>query len=56
MFLKQQHHIAVISSDYAKAKDAADRSDKMALASEFDEAIKICKEAMQYCPEHKNWQ
>ena len=36
---------------YAKAKDAADRSDKMALASEFDEAIKICKEAMQYCPE-----
>jgi type II secretory pathway component GspD/PulD (secretin) len=36
---------------YAKAKDAADRSDQMALASDFDEAIKVCKEAMQYCPE-----
>lgn len=36
---------------YAKAKDAADRSDQMALASDFDEAIKVCKEAMRYCPE-----
>ena len=36
---------------YAKANEAADKSDKMALTSDFDEAIKICKEAIRYCPE-----
>ena len=36
---------------YAKANEAAEKSDKMALASDFDEAIKICKDALRYCPE-----
>ena len=36
---------------YAKANEAAEQSEKMALASDFDEAIKICKEAIKYCPE-----
>lgn len=36
---------------YAKANEAAEKSDKMALTSDFDEAIKICKEAIRYCPE-----
>ena len=36
---------------YAKANEAIITSDKMALASDFDEAIKICKEALEYCPE-----
>ena len=36
---------------YAKANEAAEKSDKMALASDFDEAIKICKDAIRYCPE-----
>ena len=36
---------------YAKANEAIIKSDKMALASDFDEAIKICKEEIKYCPE-----
>ena len=36
---------------YAKANEAIIKSDKMALASDFDEAIKICKEAIKFCPE-----
>ena len=36
---------------FAKANEAARHADKMALASDFDEAIKICKEAIKYCPE-----
>ena len=36
---------------YAKATEAGELADKMAFASNFDEAIKICKEAIKYCPE-----
>lgn len=36
---------------YAKANEAIIESDKMALTSDFDEAIKICKEAIKFCPE-----
>lgn len=36
---------------YAKANEAAAHSEKLALASDYDEAIKICKEAIKYCPE-----
>lgn len=36
---------------FAKANEAAAKADKMALASDFDEAIKLCIEAKKYCPE-----
>ena len=36
---------------YAKATEAGELADRMAFASNFDEAIKICKEAIKYCPE-----
>ena len=36
---------------YAKANAAVIRSDKLALENDFSDAIKICEEALKYCPE-----
>ena len=36
---------------FARANEIAAKSDKMALTSDFDEAIEICKQAIKQCPE-----
>ena len=36
---------------FARANEVAAKSDKMALTSDFDEAISICQEAIKQCPE-----
>ena len=39
---------------YKKAEDAMDRADDLVSVSAFDDAIKLCQEAIQYCPELKD--
>ena len=36
---------------YAQAQEALRRADELARSNEIEEAIKLCKEAMKYCPE-----
>ena len=36
---------------FARANEIAEKSDKMALTTDFDEAIAICREAINHCPE-----
>lgn len=39
---------------YKKAEDAMDRADDLVSVSAFDDAIKLCQEALKYCPELKD--
>ena len=36
---------------YEKANDAMDEADSLSTQSKYEEAIKICREAIKYCPE-----
>ena len=39
---------------YEKANDAMHQADKLSLQQDYEEAIKLCQEAIKYCPEQRD--